>query len=91
MIKPHRAPKFLGTALGLLLGVPLLVFGMAVLWPHAEASPVRQANPLVITGVTIVDVQAGSLIPVQSVVFEGSRITAVGPASSAITMGNEGS
>lgn len=81
MIKPHRALKFLGTALGLLLGVPLLVFGMTVLWPHAEVRAVRPANPLVITGVTIVDVRAGSLIPVQSVVIKGSRITAVGPTS----------
>ena len=56
----------------------LLMAATAVMWPLSSLVPEKPRGPVAITGVTIVDVRQGRLIPNQTVVTDGPYITAVG-------------
>lgn len=58
--------------------VLVTLFALGVLWPTEELEPVRTMRPLVITHVTVVDVQASGLVPNQTVLVQSGLITAVG-------------
>lgn len=75
-----RVVKFLGWTLLLLLGLPALAFGLAVLWPQAEIGP-PAPRAFAITGVAVVDVAAGALRENQTVIVRGARIEAVGSSA----------
>ncbi|HEX7238726.1 MAG TPA: hypothetical protein VF263_00560, partial [Longimicrobiaceae bacterium] len=51
----------------------------------AQQAPADTAAPLVLAGVTVVDVERGRLLPDRDVVVRGSRIASVGPAGRART------
>ena len=61
--------------------VPLLALGLVfaalVLWPLPEAEPVVTDHPVAITGVAVVDVERGVLVPDRTVLVEDGRIAAV--------------
>ena len=56
----------------------LLIAMTGVMWPLSSPVPEVQRGPVGIIGVTVVDVRQGRLIPNQTVVTNGPRITAVG-------------
>jgi imidazolonepropionase-like amidohydrolase len=58
----------------------LVAFTLGVLWPLATVQPARSVA-LSIVNVTVVDVEAGALVPGQTVLIENERIVAFGPAS----------
>jgi hypothetical protein len=66
--------------LGGLLGLVLLVFFAGVLWPLATPAPGPQPERLLVTDVTIVDVETGGLQRGQEILIERGVITAIGPA-----------
>ena len=60
------------------IGIAAASFAAGVLWPLERLEPVRTRGPLAITGVTVVDVRAGTLLPDRTVLVEDARIRAVG-------------
>lgn len=74
----RRTMTTIGYALSLAIFVPAMVFAAGVLWPRADPSVPRQDAPFAITGVTIVDINTGSLIAGQTVVVRGHLIETVG-------------
>lgn len=63
-----------------LLAIFILIaaFTLGVLWPEKRVAPVHTNIPLVITNVSIVDIQSGQLIPRQNVLIDKQRIIAIG-------------
>ena len=59
-------------------GILVLTGAAGVLWPLSAVAPPVQRLPVAIVGVTVVDIQRGTLVPGQTVVTSGDRITAVG-------------
>ena len=49
-----------------------------MLWPQDRLEAVRDARPVAIVGVNVVDVRAGTLLPEQTVIVENGRIGAAG-------------
>ena len=83
MSKPERGAlrRLLRRTLLGIAGVIALVFlvgATGVLWPLSSPVPEAQRAPVAIVGVTVVDVRQGRLIPGQTVVISGPRITEVG-------------
>jgi imidazolonepropionase-like amidohydrolase len=66
--------------LGVLAFALLASFTLGVLWPLATVQPAR-STALSIVNVTVVDVEAGTLVPAQTVLIENERIVALGPGS----------
>lgn len=60
------------------IALVLLIAAAGVMWPLSSLVPEVQRGPVAIIGVTVVDVRHGRLIPSQTVVTKGPRITAVG-------------
>ena len=73
------ARRFLILAAGVLATVVSL-FATGVLWPLASATPARADGPFAIVDVAVVDVALGRVVPHQTVVVDGERIVASGPA-----------
>ena len=69
--------RVLGFAV-LMLGAAVLLFATGVLWPERRLEAVRSDGPLVIAGVSVVDVRAGTVVPERTVVVERGRIRHVG-------------
>ena len=76
------AARAIGYGSMLLLGTTLAAFAAAVLWPTREALP-PAAEPFAITGVAIVDVEAGALRENQTVIVRGTRIEYAGASTHA--------
>jgi imidazolonepropionase-like amidohydrolase len=66
-------------AVGVLVLALLVAFTLGVLWPLATVQPARSAA-LAIVNVSVVDVEAGTLVPAQTVLIENGHIVALGPA-----------
>ena len=66
--------------IGGLLGLAVLVFFAGVFWPLSIPSPGPQPERLLVTDVTVVDVETGGLQPGQEILIERGVITAIGPA-----------
>jgi imidazolonepropionase-like amidohydrolase len=60
------------------IGVLFLILAVGAMWPLSAPMPQAQRVPVAVVGVTIVDVRHGRLIAGQTVVTNGTRITAVG-------------
>lgn len=58
-----------------------MLFAAGVLWPLDEPTPSQTTGPLAIVGVTVVDAPNASLIPNQTVLMDGGRISEVGNAA----------
>jgi Amidohydrolase family len=65
-------------AIGILLGLIVLLFAGGVLWPQDVLEPVRTAVPIAFVHATVVDVRSGTALPGQTVVVERGRIRSVG-------------
>ncbi len=72
--------KRAAAVLGVLVLALLVAFTLGVLWPLATVQPARSAS-LAVVNVTLVDVDAGTLIPEQTVLIDNARIVALGPTS----------
>lgn len=64
--------------LAAVMAIAVAVFAAGVLWPVDRLEAVRTREPLAITGVTVVDVRSGTLLPDRTVVVEQGRIRAIG-------------
>ncbi|HEX6159601.1 MAG TPA: amidohydrolase, partial [Thermoanaerobaculia bacterium] len=64
--------------LAAVMAIAVAAFAAGVLWPVDRLEAVRTREPLAITGVTVVDVRSGTLLPDRTVVVEQGRIRAIG-------------
>ena len=60
-----------------LILVLIISFTIGVIWPVPKVEPVYTVNPIVITDVSIIDVENGTIIPHRSVLISDQRIIAV--------------
>ena len=60
-----------------LILILIVSFTIGVIWPVPNVEPVYTAKPIVITDVSIIDVENGTTIPHQSVLISDQRIIAV--------------
>lgn len=77
-----RLPRSLRTALRLLgsvLALAMVAFAAGVLLPEPAAPVPPRAVPFALVDVTVIDTDAGRLVPGQTVVVRGGRISHVGP------------
>jgi imidazolonepropionase-like amidohydrolase/ketosteroid isomerase-like protein len=65
------------------LAVSFVLAATALVPQATPPSPPSETSSVAITGVTVVDVASGRLVPRQTVVVRGNRIVAVGPSSAA--------
>jgi hypothetical protein len=72
-----RAGVFLASTVLALIAL----FALGVLWPTEPLEPAHSRTPLAIVGVTVVDVQAATARPGQTVLIDAGRIIAVGDAA----------
>jgi len=61
-----------------LIGIPVMVFAVGVLWPEPIAVPSRTVTPVVIRNVAVVDVERSAVNQDQMVILDRGRIAAVG-------------
>ena len=61
-----------------LLAAIVLIFGLGLIWPLEQLQPVITKEPFAITGVYVIDVRDGSVLPSQTVVIRNQRIQSVG-------------
>lgn len=59
--------------------VPVMLFAGCVAWPLDLPDPRTSDQPLYIRNATIVDIEQATVVPQQSVLIEGEKITAAGP------------
>ena len=79
-----RILKRLLATLAASIALLLTLFAVGVLWPEEKLEAVRDSGALAFVDVTIVDIRNGTLLPRQSVIVEGGRIRAAGPAGSVV-------
>jgi len=64
--------------IGVLIMVGLVMFAVGVLWPIDPPMPGERSGRLLITGVTVVDVESGALMPDHEILIEDGIISEVG-------------
>jgi imidazolonepropionase-like amidohydrolase len=65
----------------IIIFILIATFTLGVIWPEQTVEPIHTHSPLLISDVSIIDVQDGKLIPHQSLLIDKQRIIAIGNAN----------